>query len=203
MRQIGLVGLIKIELPGQVVRLCAGGFFVWQGETYLSRDAVFGSVNSVQAIEEGVDGQVPSGAILFQPASLQSAATLSNAAYQGSRVRLWLAEYSPVTGQIIGAPDLEFDGIIDQTTLIVGKSRFELEMTIVSASDRLFERNIGNTLNPAWHKDVWPGETGHDNATGLGVPVAWGVEAPVQTAAYAYNPGLIGGYGGFNGAPFF
>src|SRR3546814_14440890 len=54
----------------------------------------------------------------------------------------------------------------------------EVAVSVVSLAERLFELNIGNSLNSAWHKSVWPGELGHDNATGLSIPVAWGVESP-------------------------
>src|SRR3546814_8736110 len=53
--------------------------------------------------------------------------------------------------------------------LTVGASR-ELAVSVVSLAERLFELNIGNSLNSAWHKSVWPGELGHDNATGLSIP---------------------------------
>jgi hypothetical protein len=49
--------------------------------------------------------------------------------------------------------------------------------TVVPNTARLLERNIGNSLNSAFHKSIWPGETGHDNADGLGRQIAWGVES--------------------------
>ncbi|MEO0699437.1 MAG: hypothetical protein AAFY81_06930, partial [Pseudomonadota bacterium] len=46
----------------------------------------------------------------------------------------------------------------------------------------------------AFHKSLFPGETGHDNATGLQVSVAWGVEsAPTSTSSG------MGSGGGGNG----
>src|SRR5690606_3785725 len=89
----------------------------------------------------------------------------------------WIAEYDVATG-IISTADVQFDGQIDQTVFSSGRGTKELSMSIVSLAERLFEGNIGNTLNSTWHKSVWPGEKGHDNATGLSVPIAWGTEAP-------------------------
>src|SRR3546814_9368912 len=59
---------------------------------------------------------------------------------------------------------------------------------LVSLAERLFELNIGNSLNSAWHKSVWPGELGHDNATGLSIPVAWGVESPRSSGGGTTSP---------------
>src|SRR3546814_15904051 len=71
----------------------------------------------------------------------------------------------------------------------------EVAVSVVSLAERLFELNIGNSLNSAWHKSVWPGELGHDNATGLSIPVEWGVESPRSsgvgtTRHYQSTPGL-------------
>jgi len=87
---------------------------------------------------------------------------------------------------------LLFYGQIDQTILRVGRAVRELAMTIVSTLERLFLRNEGNSLSPVFHKSVWPGETGHDNATGLTVPVAWGV----ASSSGASSAGSASGGGG-------
>lgn len=65
-------------------------------------------------------------------------------------------------------------------------------MTVVSAAERLFARNTGNGLSSAFQKSVWPGDTGHDNATGLGTPIAWGVEAPPSSGG-GYSGGVVRG----------
>ena len=108
------------------------------------------------------------------------------------RARFWIAEVDPAAGTVIGTPDLQFDGMIDQTILRIGLRKLELDMTFVPLAERLFSRNEGNSLNPSFHKRVHPGELGEDNATGLGIGVAWGVEAQ-QSAAYS---GGVGGAAG-------
>ena len=193
MNQIGLVGLCKIELPAATLRLSDGGFFVWGAETFASKDATFGTIASIEELTEGIDAEVPALDMVMFPANSAAAADLSQPGFQRSRVRLWLAEFDRATGAIVGDPDLLFDGQIDQTSLSAGRDSRELAMTMVSTAERLFERNIGNSLSASFHKSVWPGETGHDNATGLGRPVAWGVEAPPSTTANYYSNGW--GYG--------
>ena len=79
-----------------------------------------------------------------------------------------------------------FFGQIDQTVFKIGRSTRELAMTIVAKLERLFLRNEGNSLSPMFHKSVWPGETGHDNATGLVRPIAWGVEGSLSASSAGY-----------------
>lgn len=189
-----LVGLMTIELPARTVRLCDGGFFVWGGNTYLSEDTVFGAVQSIDTLNEGVGDEIPALQLTFIPASTAAAGDLSQPGYQKSRVRFYIGEFNPTTGLLIGTPELHFDGQIDRTKLVSGRGSRLLEMEVVSSAERLFMRNEGNTLNPTWHKSVWPGELGHDNAINLTIPVAWGVEAPVRSVS-SFN----GGGGNFFG----
>jgi hypothetical protein len=70
---------------------------------------------------------------------------------------------------------------------------------VVSLAEKLFERNIGNSMNSSWHKYVNPGELGQDNATGLTGSVAWGVEsAPgggtTRGGGGGGNPGGLGDF---------
>lgn len=186
---IALIGLCRIALPDAVIRLTDGGFIVWGDETFASKDSVFGTIASIESTAEGVDAEVPALDMTFIPASSAAPAELSQPGYQRSRVQLWLAEYDVDTGLIVGTPDVLFDGQIDQTILSGGREAKELAMTIVSLAERLFERNIGNGLAAGFWKAVWPGDTGHDNATGLGKPIAWGVEAPPSTSIGYYAGG--------------
>ncbi len=185
------VGLLKIEFPTRTVRLCDGGYFVWGAETYRASDAVFGTIGSIEELTEGVGDEVPALELVLNPPIETAPASLVQPGFQNSRVRLWLAQYNPVTGAITGSPQLLFDGQVDQSTLAIGRGRRDLQISVVSKLERLFQRNIGNTLNANFHKSVWPGETGEDNATGLVRSVAWGVEAPPGT----YGAGSYGGGG--------
>ncbi len=191
MQILSVRGLLKIELPEHTVRLCDAGFIVWDGETYRGKDALFGTIGSVEVLAEGKGDEIPALEMELMPPKTAAIADLSKPGYQRSRVRFWIAEWDRASGAISGTPELMYDGQIDQTSLKIGKER-KLTMTVVSNAERLFELNIGNTLNPGFHKSVWPGEKGHDNATGLTVPVAWGVA----------SPGYAGGGSGFGGGGF-
>ncbi|WCP14485.1 hypothetical protein sphantq_02931 [Sphingobium sp. AntQ-1] len=178
MDRIFLSGLMEMQLrDGRNIRLCDGGFLEFGGNTYRSSDPDFGTIGSMEAFSEGVGDSVPAFKLTFLPASTAAASDISAPGMQGSIARFWIAEVDADTGLIIGDPDLMFDGQIDQTILRIGKSKRELDIDFVSTAERLFSINEGNSLNPRFHKVVNPGELGEDNATGLGVSVAWGVEA--------------------------
>lgn len=203
MKRYSLTGLVKIEFPTRTVRLSDGAFFVWGAETYRSKDAVFGTLARLESLNEGVGDEIPALALTLLPPGTSLPGDLSQPGFQTSRARLWLAEYDPETGALDGPPALQFDGEVDQTTLVVGRNRRELAMSLVSSAERFFSRNSGNSLSPVFHKSVWPGETGEDNASGLSRPVAWGVEAPPGYNAPAAVSGTgTGGFGGFNPGGF-
>jgi hypothetical protein len=177
---VALIGLCKIELPTGDVRLCDGGFIEFDSEVYRSSDALLGTIASIQAMGEGTGPEVPAMEMTLMPPEDTSPSELAQPGWQTSRARFWVGEYDPEAGTLIGDPDLVFDGQLDQASLSVGMVR-ELALTVVSLAERLFERNTGNALTSAWHKSIWPGELGHDNATGLAVQVAWGAASPTGT----------------------
>lgn len=186
MSRVGLIGLCKIELnDGPTVLLCDGGFIVFDSETYRSSDPLLGTIASMQALGEGTGPEVPAMELVLLPPEDSTPGDLVQPGWQTSRARFWIGEYDPEAGTLVGDPDLVFDGQLDQASLSVGATR-ELAVTVVSLAERLFERNTGNTLTGTWHKSIWPGELGHDNATGLAVQVAWGTASPPTAANSPY-----------------
>ncbi len=189
MRTISLTTLVKIELPTRTIRYCEGGFFRWDGELFRSRDDVFGIVSSASELSEGVGEEVSVFELAFSPPGTTPPAQLSQPGYQTSVAQFFVGEYDIETGALIGPPKEEFIGELDQSAIEFGSDSRTVEMMIVAESARLMERNIGNSLNASWHRSIWPGEAGHDQATGLGRQLAWGVESS--------SSGGGGGFGGF------
>tara|TARA_R110000787_G_scaffold94640_5_gene197462 strand:+ start:738 stop:1361 length:624 start_codon:yes stop_codon:yes gene_type:complete len=191
--RIAVVNLMKMELPTGDVCLTDGGMMVWGGDSYLPGHATFGTLVGAEALTEGVGDSLPGVTISFYPDALAAPSDLSQPGFQGSSVRFWQADYSVDLGTVIGSPDLIFDGLIDATRLRIGRETRELQIDLISAAERLLLRNEGNSMSPVFHKSVWPGELGHDNATGLQIPVAWGVDAPARSSS-ATAP-YYGGWG--------
>ena len=191
---VTLAWLATFELPGGTLRYSDGGVVTWGADTFTATDDTFGTIGSVEPAEEGSGDQMPSETLTFLPASTAAAATLSSPTYQMSPLRFWLAEVDPATGEVVGTPDLVADRLLDTTTLRSGKSeeggyRY-LDVGMISTAERLFLTNEGNSLTSRFHKSVWPGEQGFDNATGVGLQVAWGVKSPPRGTV------AIGGGGG-------
>lgn len=188
-----LAGLMKIELPIRDVLLCDGGFVRWGDDTFEVEDPDFGVLVGFEALTEGVGDEAPAGVLSLATSSTAAAAVLSRPGYQGSRVRLWVAEIDQATGAIIGEPDLMIDWQIDSTRLRVGRGARTLLVACVTRGQRLMLVNDGNTLSPAFHRSVHPGEAGLDNATGLTVDVAWGAASAPRGMASSGGGGAGGG----------
>jgi len=185
----GIVALLEIDLPGHMVRLCDGGFFEFGGDTFTDSDSLLGTLVSVEPLQEGVEQEIPALDLYFNPPANVSIAVLSQAAIERRSVRLWLAEYDSETGVIdTGATELRFVGIVDQPSVKFSRTEYVVSITVVPHAEYVFNRNIGNGLSASFHKSLYPGETGHDNATGLGVAIAWGTERPATTSGAASSP---------------
>lgn len=202
MRRVRLTGLLKLELrDGRTIRLCDGGWVPWGAEKFVARDSTFGIIGSMETFEEGVGDEVPAFSLTFLPVSTAAATDLAAPGMQGSRLRMWIAELDDLTGQIIGAPDQQFDGQLDQVRLVTGRAKRELSMTFVPRGERFFNSNDGNTLSSAFHKSVFPGELGEDNANGLPAAVAWGTEAQPGSNGGATTVYPSAGWSNYANAP--
>jgi len=177
MRRILLAGLLKIELPGHTVLLTDGGTVTWDGDSYASRDALFGMVAEPDELENGVGEEAPSGTVRFVPPPEVASADLIDPAYQDCRMRGWLAEIDADTGEVVGTPSLELDAIIDVPRLSFTNDERELEVDHVSIWQRLFDTNEGNVMNGLTHRQLYPSETGMDNTTGVSKDVPWGTNS--------------------------
>jgi hypothetical protein len=194
-----LAGLIELQLPSRTVRLCDGGFVVWGGNTYLSSDSDFGTIESVEAISEGLGDEAPGARLTLLPTSTADAAALFQSSAQGKPIKFWLAEINRATGAVVGNPELLFWGIIDFMGIHLAKSARKVEVEFIAASERLFLVREGNVLSPRFHQNAWPGELGFDHCTGNGIQVPWGTNGPSRGSIYSgtsTSSGYVGGGGG-------
>ena len=193
--RVGLTGLLKMELPDGNVLLSDGGVTVFSGDTYSSEDATLGALASVGAIAEGIGDEIPALDLEFAPPGPIAVTALSVGAIQQSRIRLWVAEYDVDTGEVVGTPELRFIGFADQPRVSFAFRQFTAGITAVPVLEAMFFRDTGNGLSSTFHKSLYPGELGHDNASGLSIPIAWGVQSPSR------GGGTGAGVGG-TGQPF-
>lgn len=171
---ITIAALMQIDLPGRTVRMCDGAFVKWGADVFDCVDEDFGTIGSAETFEEKTGDEAPGGKLTFLPSSAADAASLSNPAYQGSRMRFWLAEMNPATGEVTGTPELTADLAIDTVTLKAGRGSRSVDVEFESAAKRLFMVMRGNALNDRFHQACYPGELGMANATGMPRSTAWG-----------------------------
>lgn len=200
---VGITGLLKIELPDHTVLLSDGGVTEFGGDTYSAYDTVLGSLASISTIAEGVGQEIPALELQFSPPGVTAVTALSNGAIQQSRVRLWVAEFDIDTGAVVGTPELRFIGFVDQPQVAFAFRQFTVTITAVPELEAMFFRDTGNGLSSTFHKALYPGELGHDNASGLNIPVAWGVQSPPRGGSVFGGGSSFGGggngFGGFGG----
>jgi hypothetical protein len=194
-------GLIKLELPTGDVRLCDGGFVRFNSELYEADHPDFGSFQTIGDFREGFGEELPIWQMTLFPKSTAASVTLSQASFQGSRMRIWLAEVDSAAGLVVGTPELCGDFTLDSTVLRFLAGERSLLVSVVSRAERLLLTNEGNVCSSRFHQSIWPGEMGFDNATGQNLAVAWGIEgAPRGTIGQSYNGGFGGGFGGGGGS---
>lgn len=187
----GLTWLLRLDLPDGSVYLSDGGVTVWDGNTYVAEDATLGSFSQIGELTEGFGSQMPEQEIIFAPPSNAALTPLQDGAFARSAMRLWLAEYNTDTGAVIGTPDLRFSGRMDRVRQQFAKGQLQIIVSGVPETEVLLFSDDGNGLSAEFHKSLYAGETGHDNATGLVITVSWGVKSG--------RGGFGGGGGGVNG----
>jgi hypothetical protein len=191
----GLTWLLRLDLPTGSVFLSDGGVTTWGGNTYTASHPVLGGFSQISELSEGFGPELPEQEIVFAPPSNAALAPLQTGAFRRSPLRLWLAEYNPATGAVVGTPDLRFSGRMDRVRQQFGMRQLSIVVSAVPELEVLLFSDEGNGLSAEFHKSVYPGETGHDQATGLVITVAWGSKSTTGGASFG---GGGGGGGGFD-----
>lgn len=189
--------LAKIELPDHTAYLTDGNAITYDGDTYSPDDSLLGSLAGVSSLSES-SGDIPAIDLQFHPPAPLLMADLADGALHSSEVRIWLVEVDYETGEADTAT-LLFSGQIDQPSVSIARGEYTLSLSVVPTLERLFERDTGNALSSAFHKSLYAGETGHDNASGLVYPVTWGL-ASVKVATTGTASIGAGNDGTFVGA---
>ncbi len=195
MERITLCGLIKIELPTYTVLISDGGFVYFDGDTYQSEDAEFGVISGFEISGTAPD-QAPGGKITFLTPSATAAAQLVSPGFQTSKLSIWLAEIDEATATVIGTPTVLTLAQLDRGVISETMRSREVALEFVSLGERMMTINEGNSLNGTFHKRIFAGELGLDNAIGMGVTVAWGAASPARGVS---SGGSGGGSTRFNG----
>lgn len=174
-RRAAVFGAVEMTLPGHDVRLIAGSIELEVfGEEFSGRDAVFGTIASVDAPKDGVGDEAPGLTITLLPPSGADIDAVAAAGMQGARVRLIFGPLDTLTGLVVPDPIVLFDGEVDVATPKWRKGAVEVAYRCGSVFTKFFELEEGIRLSDAWLQGVWPGALGLAFVTGVAEPVPWG-----------------------------
>lgn len=189
-------GAIKIALPDYDLCLLDGaGEISFGGDTYRGQDATFGTINALDPITEAEGDEAPEWNLSLYPANGAATADLANAAMQGSIVQIFVGVMDPATGAPIGTPEVKALMEIDTAEYVSELGSREVQFTLISVFERLFEVDEGVRASDGYHQSIWPGELGLQYMTGTDRNLYWGGKRPVgQLAGSGFNN--FGGGGG-------
>lgn len=200
----GLTWLLRLDLPSGSAFMSDGGVTIWGGNTYTANHPVLGGIKQIGELTEGFGPELPEQELIIAPPSNAAVSPLQQGCWRRSAVRLWLAEFDEVTGAVVGTPDLRFAGRMDRMRQTFAFQQLGIVLTCVPETEVLLFSDDGNGLSAEFHKSLYAGETGHDQATGLVRTVTWGVESGrsgnggnSSSAAASIGAQLFGG--GFGG----
>lgn len=168
-----LAFLIKIEIPAGDILYTEGGEVTFGGDTYAPSDSVFGAITGFENFTSGLSDAAPEYDLEWTPPSTAAAVTLADPANQGALCSAYVVTINRASGAVLTDKTV-FTGILDSATLEIQPRARVLKMTQSTEIDRFLNTNKGNRLNAAWHKSIYPGETGLDMTTGTTIPVPWG-----------------------------
>ncbi|MGB6229870.1 MAG: hypothetical protein WBF53_07060 [Litorimonas sp.] len=186
-----LCALLRIDVPGYPIRLSEGGEVDYAGERYTPADPVFGNITAFEDLASGEADEAPAFEVTWGIRDIAAAVALSQPTIQRSFADWRIIGLDTDTGAQVAEQRL-FTGYVDRTELSGDDRRLELVMGFATDVDRLLNTDKGNRLNRAFHRSVWPGETGLDFMTGTTNQVGWGDE----TRRGGFGGGGFGGGGG-------
>lgn len=174
-----IFGAIEIVLPDHAIRLLSGsGIINFGGNSFTGRDATYGTLISIDALDDGIGDDAPTITITLAPASDAASADLASAAHQGAQVSIWLGVVDPATGLVIGDPLLIFLGALDTATIESSSVGRFLEFEVTSAFEWFFFNDDGARLSDTFHRYLWPNEAGLSQVTGILHQIYWGSKPP-------------------------
>jgi len=184
---------VKIVLPGGTLRLIDGaGSVTFGSETYLGRDATYGTLAGIEQLGEEVATAAPRARVTLMPPSNAAIIALASPTAQGSAVTIFFGLVTEATGAVIGTPETLFVGEVDSAKLISGPGTRTIELDVASVWERFFSDSEGARLNGHFHKSVYAGELGFDFVVDASDDPYWGSDGP--------KPAMTSMGGGFLGA---
>lgn len=176
---VTIFGALSITVGADTVRLLDGSSEIMiNGNLHSGEDVNYGTWAALDKFTDGTGDNAPGIVVTMLPADEDAVQLLSGPDMQGEHVKVYVGAVNTETGLTIGDPYLLFDGEVDITRYIFGTRVSEIEFECVGGMERMFFNDEGLRAVPAFHAQVWPGETGLNHVTGITDTIYWGGYAP-------------------------
>lgn len=148
--------LFEINLPIKTVRILDGsGEVYWKNAVWRGSDDIFGSIATVDALQEQIGTEAPVMRMKMFPQDNFSLSYITDPAQQGTEINIWWAVIDRSSGLVVGEPYLVFGGELDAAEADSDKTETSMTLDIASVWERLFITGEGRRLNNANHQRVW------------------------------------------------
>lgn len=184
-----IVHLVTVTLRDHTIRWTDSRSFVkWGDHTWKTRDAVYGVLDGIGDIVDGIEVDAAPVSITIIPPDLSSMAALAASDAQGGWVTIHMACIHPTTGLIVEPYRLHL-GELDQPRLKTGDTR-KLEYDVITGDARGLQPNEEQRQTDAFRQLIWPGELGDEYATEGTAITYWRADEPRNSI------GILNGRGG-------
>lgn len=186
------VHLATVELPGYTIRwMLETGFVNFDGQIYRKLDPLFGTLDEIGEIKDGVDDDSSPVELTISPPDLASLEDLAGADAQGGKVQIHLGAISEETGLLVGTPYRLHVGFLDRPVWSPGDHT--LAYDVLTAEALALEPNEEQRQSDAFHQYVWPGERGYEYQTDGTKIVYWRDDDPNNAIGYRSSRKKKGG----------
>lgn len=198
-----LVYLVEIVFQDRTVRLTDGGSVMWGANLFAPEDAELGTIAGFSEFAESEGTESPRLEVSFEYRNNLALTRLATPTAQGTPFNVYAATVNRNTGALIGTPEIQFAGEIDEADLRHVKNNRLLTVSLSTAWELLFDNNEGNRWNNAfWTYLYGTGAQAFYAVTDVQRQLFWGYKGPENSPGTQYWGGQEGYIGGFKGGIF-
>ncbi len=163
---------IEVFHPLKTFRLLDGlGVLNIGGQDYVGYDPGIGSLAFINLDSEGVGDEASGMTFGINPDNAAIGVSLCVASAQFARVVVRMGAFNPQTGQVVGTPEVQFDGLINVPILTeVGSVTVEC----VSAFEMFFEADQGQRISHSFLQAISPGDLAFQYVVDVPLTMPWG-----------------------------
>ena len=191
---------LEIALPNATYRLSSGVEVTFGGNTY-GRDDELGFLSYVGNISSGSKGTTELPEIGLEIPTQTGLGYIATAAAQGSAWTLYAGTVDEASGLVDGSPIVLSTGFLNRVTIDSRPGGSSVSIESYSQEQLTLLDDAQVRLSDAFHKQVWPGETGLSNVSRVARDIYWRAKEPPRGVTRGGGGGGGGGGGVGGGGP--